>query len=217
MVGSGFSLFLPHWFNAYNLPPDFIHNERDLLLQIADGSEVAFRVLFDTYQPRLYSYVYKVTRSRELADDAIQDIFLKIWSMRQKLPAIENIQAYLRRMAYHQALKGFQAVAREGLVEDRLARHQSAHGSPDDGLLSKEIQLYINHLIDQLTPSQRKVFLLSREEGLRQQEIAERLGLNLVTVKRHMVDALKAIRDGLAQNYGAQAVVLYIIFRLSDH
>lgn len=186
-------------------------------MQIADGSEVAFRQLFDTYQQRLYTYVYKVTRSRELADDAVQEIFLKIWSMRQKLPEIENMQAYLRRMAHNQALKGFQAVAREGLVEDGLARQRSAHGSADDGLLSKEIQLYINRLIDQLTPSQRRVFLLSREEGLRQQEIAERLGLNLVTVKRHMVDALKAIRDGLAQNYGAQAVALYIIFRLSDH
>ena len=199
------------------MPPDSIHNERDLLLQIADGSEVAFRQLFDTYQQRLFTYVYKVTRSRELADDAVQEIFLKIWSMRQKLPGIGNMQAYLRRMAHNQALKGFQAVAREGLVEDGLARQTSADGRADDGLLSKEIQLYINRLIDQLTPSQRKVFLLSREEGLRQQEIAERLGLNLVTVKRHMVDALKAIRDGLAQNYGAQAVVLYIIFRLSDH
>ena len=199
------------------MPPDSIHNERDLLLQIADGSEVAFRQLFDTYQQRLFTYVYKVTRSRELADDAVQEIFLKIWTMRQKLPAIENMQAYLHRMAHNQALKGFQAVAREGLVEDRLARQTSADGAADDGLLSKEIQLYIHRLIDQLTPSQRRVFLLSREEGLRQQEIAERLGLNLVTVKRHMVDALKAIRDGLAQNYGAQAVVLYIIFRLSDH
>jgi len=199
------------------LPPDSIHNERDLLLQIADGSEVAFRQLFDTYQQRLFTYVYKVTRSRELADDAVQEIFLKIWSMRQKLPEIGNIQAYLRRMAHNQALKAFQAVAREGLVEDGLARQTSAHGAADDGLLSKEIQLYIHRLIDQLTPSQRRVFLLSREEGLRQQEIAERLGLNVVTVKRHMVDALKAIRDGLAQNYGAQAVVLYIIFRLSDH
>ncbi|MBN9385807.1 MAG: RNA polymerase sigma-70 factor [Chitinophagaceae bacterium] len=188
-----------------------------MLLQIADGSEVAFRQLFDTYQQRLFTYVYKVTRSRELADDAVQEIFLKIWSMRRKLPEIGNMQAYLRRMAHNRALKAFQAVAREGLVEDGLARQTSAHEAADDGLLSKEIQLYINRLIDQLTPSQRRVFLLSREEGLRQQEIAERLGLNVVTVKRHMVDALKAIRDGLAQNYGAQAVVLYIIFRLSDH
>jgi RNA polymerase sigma-70 factor (ECF subfamily) len=199
------------------LPPDSIHNERNLLLQIADGSEVAFRKLFDHYHRRLFSYLYKVTRSRALAEDAVQDIFLKIWSMRQKLPEIENIQAYLRRMAHNQALKCFQVVAREGLVQDELARQRSAHGSADDGLLSKEIQLYINRLIDQLTPSQRKVFLLSREEGLPQQEIADRLGLNLITVKRHMVDALKAIRDGLAQNYGTQAVALYVIFRLSDH
>ena len=199
------------------MPAESIHNEMDLLRQIADSSEVAFRQLFDTYQHQLFTYVYKVTRSRELADDAVQDIFLKIWSMRQKLPAIENIQAYLRRMARNQALKGFQAVAREGLVEDRLACEKSAQGATDDGLLSKEIQRYINNLIAQLTPSQRKVFLLSREEGLRQQEIADRLGLNLVTVKRHMVDALKVIRDGIAQNYGTQAFALYVIFRLSEH
>ena len=199
------------------MPPDSIHNERNLLLQIADGSEVAFRELFDNYQRRLFTYVYKVTRSRDLAEDTVQDIFLKIWSMRQKLPEIENIQAYLRRMAHNQALKGFQAVAREGLVEDWLASEKSAQGATDDGLLSKEIQRYINNLIDQLTPSQRKVFLLSREEGLRQQEIADRLGLNLVTVKRHMVDALKAIRDGIFQNYGTQAIALYVIFRISDH
>ncbi|MBS1602369.1 MAG: RNA polymerase sigma-70 factor [Bacteroidetes bacterium] len=194
-----------------------IDNEKDLLKQIADGSEVAFRQLFDACHQQLFTYVYKVTRSRELADDAVQDIFLKIWSMRQKLPAIENIQAYLRRMAHNLALKGFQAVAREGLIEHQLARQQSPQQAADDGLLSREVQRQINQLIDQLTPSQRKVFLLSREEGLKQQEIADRLGLNLVTVKRHMVDALKVIREGLSQHYGTQAVVLFIIFRLSEH
>ncbi|MBS1563227.1 MAG: RNA polymerase sigma-70 factor [Bacteroidetes bacterium] len=188
-----------------------------MLQRIADGSETAFRQLFDAYQQQLFTYLYRITRSREMADDAVQDIFLRIWSMRDKLPEIDNIGGYLHRMAHNQALKGFQIVAREGLVGEHLANQQSALATADDGLLSKEIQSYIAGLVARLTPSQRTVFLLSREQGLKQQEIADRLGLTLVTVKRHMVDALKSIREGLAQNYGTQAIALFVIFRLSEY
>ncbi len=193
-----------------------LDNEQELLQQIATGSEEAFRTLYESQKKRLYGYVVSITRSGEMADDIIQEIFLKIWSMREKLSGIENIGGYLQRMAQNQSIKAFQLLAVKGLIADHLQQQESGTLA-DDKLISKEVQQYIHHLVEQLTPSQRRVFLLSREEGLRQQEIADRLGISLITVKKHMVDALKTIREALFQRYGTLAIALFVLFRINEY
>ncbi|MBX3255993.1 MAG: RNA polymerase sigma-70 factor [Chitinophagaceae bacterium] len=191
------------------------NREQELLLKIASGSEAAFRELFQTYRKKLFSYIFKITASREMAEDAIQEIFLKLWAVRETLPAIGNINAYLHRMAHNYAYHGFRRLAKETLLLDHLSKQEdSDRGNPVQELLSKEVTVYIQSLVDRLTPQQRKVFLLSREEGLKQEEIASRLNVSISTVKKHMVDALAFLREEIRQNYGLYAVALFVIYRL---
>lgn len=189
------------------------YQEKELLQQVADGSETAFRTLFNLYRRRLYSYVFKITESRETAEDAVQDIFLKLWDRRHTLPGIENISAYLHRMAYNFAYHGFRQLAKESLLLDHL-RSQSPHSTynPVDTVVSREVKVYIQTVVDRLTPQQRKVFLLSREGGLKQEEIARRLGISIFAVKKHMVDALRFLRDEISQQYGPQAIAVIVVF-----
>lgn len=194
-----------------------IYSEKELLALIASGNEEAFRQLFDAYQRKLFTYVFRITESREAAEDTVQDIFLKIWNMRKNLPTVENINAYLHRMAHNYAYDGFKKLARESLVLAALRKQEIIYDQePEDELISKEVKLSIQRIIDQLTPQQRKVFLMSREEGLKQEEIAQRLNISLSTVKKHMGDALHYLRQEIGQSYGAQAIAIYIIFSLTS-
>jgi len=192
------------------------YSEKELLLAIAEGSEDAFRTVYNLYRPRIYSYILKMVRNTEIASDAVQDIFLKLWKGRENLRTVDNISAYLHRMAHNQAYDGFQKQAKETLVLNEIRkREQKSEASAEEPLLSKEVKIFIQGLVDQLTPQQRKVFLLSREGGLKQEEIAERLGISIFAVKKHMVDALKFLRTEIGQRYGSLAVAIFIIYRLA--
>lgn len=191
------------------------NREQELLLEIASGSEPAFRELFQAYRKKLFSYVFKITTSKEIAEDAIQDIFLKLWSARETLPTIGNINAYLHRMAHNYAYQGFRRLAKETLLLDYLRQQgDSDTSTPVQDLLSKEVTDYIRGLVDRLTPQQRRVFLLSREEGLKQEEIARRLNVSIFTVKKHMVDALAFLREDIRQNYSLYAGAVIVIHQL---
>jgi len=106
------------------------YNELELLQEVADGNEDAFRQLFDTYQKRIYSYAYKVTGSQEVTEDILQDVFLQIWTMRQKLTGIENFNAYLHRAAHNAAYKSLEKVAKEELVVRYLKTQSASPGAP---------------------------------------------------------------------------------------
>ncbi len=192
-----------------------INREQELLLEISTGSEVAFKELFQAYRRKLFNYLFKITRSREMAEDSIQDIFLKLWAVRESLPAVGNINAYLHRMAHNYAYHGFRRLAKETLLLNQLRVQEDCDTtSPARELLSKEVATYIQSLVDRLTPQQRKVFLLSREEGLKQAEIANRLNVSISTVKKHMVDALSFLREEIRQNYSLYAPALFVIYQL---
>jgi RNA polymerase sigma-70 factor (family 1) len=199
-----------------NLQEPLPYNEPELLRQVAAGSTPAFQRLVLAYQRKLFSYIYKVTASRELTRDMVQDIFLNLWLMRAKLPEINNLNAYLHRVAHNEIYHSLQKVAREELVLHHLKNEGQVAEDAGQPLLSKEIRLYIQQLVDQLTPRQREVFLLSREEGLSYEEIARHMGIGFETVKYHMAEALKFLRAGLGSQYGSQAVILFVIWQLGN-
>src|SRR5687767_9513124 len=75
------------------VPVEPLYNERNLLQQISQGDEASFKAIYDRYKGKLYSYILKIADSRESAEDAVHDVFLKIWDGREKLPVVRNFGA----------------------------------------------------------------------------------------------------------------------------
>ena len=152
----------------------------------------------------------------------MQDIFLQLWTMREKLPGINNLNAYLHKSASHAAYRSLERLAKEELVIHYL---KIKSGAPEQGdtanvfnqVLSKEIRGQVQQLVDQLTPRQREVFLLSRENGLKNEEIAQRLGIGYESVKSHLADALKFLRRELKKQYGWQATAIFVVYQLGNY
>lgn len=195
---------------------NLLYNEKDLLLRVSEGNENAFRQLFNTYRSKLYSYILKITESKETAEDTVHDVFLKIWITREKLPEIQNINAYLYRMAHNRAYNGLRRMAKETLVMAELEKGTGYESSdPNDKLVRKEVRQFIHDAINKLTPQQKEVFRMSREEGLKQKEIAQRLNISIFTVKKHLTDALNFLRKEISLSYGSQAIAIYVIYYLA--
>ena len=196
---------------------EFKHSERELLKQVSEGSEKAFGELFNTYRKKLYTNIYKLTESKEIAEDTVHDVFLKIWANRKSLPEVDNFNAYLNRIAHNHAYTGFRRMAKETLILAELRRQQNVAENPAQQLMAKEVRDFIKETIENLTPQQKLVFMMSREEGLKQEEIAERLNISVFTVKKHMVDALRYLREEIGKSYGPYAVALYVLHSLSTN
>lgn len=194
------------------------YHERELLNELAAGSEAAFHTLFNTYRDKLYTYIFKLSDSSEMAEDIVHDVFLKIWQNRERLSQIENLSAYLYSMTRNHALSGFRRMAKETLILAEITRQQEAATAIDveDQVAYREVAAFIHESVEKLTPQQRLVFMMSRQQHLKLAVIAEQLGITERTVKNHIAEALRFLRQEIGRKYGPHAIILFVLHQLSS-
>ena len=189
-----FSIFSPGVKACTILSDSFLHTEKDLFQQIANGDHDAFTRLVDRYWNNLYGQAMAYLKDSHKAQDVVQEVFLTIWKNRSSLSDIERPEHYLYTMARNRILSEF----RKKLlipIPDSMEQLQTASGAPaDEQLTAKQLQELVQTVVDQMPPQRRAVFELSRQEGLKYEEIAARLGISRETVKGHMVKALAQVR-----------------------
>lgn len=172
---------------------------KSLLQEVAGGNEAAFRMLFDTWRDKLYSFCYGLCGSPDHAADVVQETFIKIWRGRQMLASIGNFQAYLFQVARHHVIDQMRKLARESAVFAELQAVPAA--TPEEELSRKELRELLEQIIQQLPERQQQIYRMHRQEGLAHDEIARRLDLSVSTVQNHMFRALENIRVQLTTRF----------------
>ena len=184
--------------------------ERELLLCVSRGDEGAFTQLFNAYHQRLGLYVYRLTESRPLTQEIVQDVFVRVWLRREALSSVSSFNAYLFTAARNQALNALKQVARQRSGQAQLEATLGVLASePSDSDPVEEYRLLLDKAVEKLPGQQQKVYLLHRRQGLSHAEIALQLNLSVETVKKHMSLALRAIRQDLSPA-GRHALLLVL-------
>ena len=185
------------------LPPEF-NNERQLLLEVSQGDQIAFTTLFTIHHQKLGEYIFRLSGNYELTQEIVQDIFLKIWRRRADLATVEHFPAYLFVISKNHAFNCLKQLATE-----RERRHTWLKDTKEeDGAEEETDSLYqkyysiMEETIEKLPPRQKAVYLLSHREGLSYEEIASRLHLSFETVKKHKSLALQFIRKQVKEKKG---------------
>lgn len=171
-----------------------LHNEKDLLLRVAEGDAIAFRVLYDHYRKKIYALGLFLTRSESQAQELVQDVFLKIWEKREQLRKIDYFNAWLRTIARNTTINYLRARAMEKLGLDRLLMQESSSCFTENDAADREYSLLLQAAVRQLPPQQQKVYILHRQQGLCHEAIAEQLDISVLTSKKYMKLALRSIR-----------------------
>lgn len=192
------------------ISPD-INNE--LFLLISEGNKEAFRCLFDNYRNKIFSIALKFTGEKQASEDVVQEVFIKLWTNRENLPAIRNFDAYLNTMARNHLFNYLRKIAHEQAVVKKMAIVQGEQQKNEvfDGLYYKELNSLVGKAVNQLSPQQKKVYNYSRIEGLKHHEIAEAMGISTSTVKGHIVEALKHIKSAISANQEIDAIIIFFL------
>lgn len=191
-----------------------IYNEEDLLIRIMEGDSNAFSILFHQYKNKVYAYAIKVLQSEVYAEEVVQDVFMKIWINREALLGIENFGAYLRVMTRNHALTSLKKIALENQINSSKFKNWSeAHSDTENNIAFKETRVILDKAIDHLTPQQKLIYTLCHEQGLKYNEVAQKLNISPLTVKTHMGNALQSIRLFLLKNADLATFLLFIVLK----
>jgi RNA polymerase sigma-70 factor (ECF subfamily) len=195
------------------VPEQPIYNERELLLQVADGSQDAFGRIFEMHRQRLYTYLLGITKSSEVAEDILVDVFMKLWIGREMLLRVENLEGFLHKVAYNKAMDFFKTTARHARLQQVYAqRIDQPEQNPEDWLIDEEARRILREAVNQLPPQRKLVYTLSREQGLTYDEIAKALNLSRNTVKGTIMAATRSISEYLQKKYPGNAALSALFF-----
>jgi RNA polymerase sigma-70 factor (family 1) len=186
-------------------------NEKFLLSQVAKGDEKAFRQLYDQYNKKVYYAALKILKTQTGAEDILQDLFMKIWEQKENLPVIENFGAYLNTVLRNHLFNQLRKLTHEKQVIKKIA--VSRNDSSNETLhtvLDHEFQHELQVALQHLPPQQKKVFTLSRIEGLKHDEIAAALHISKETVKKHIMKAADSVKTCLESAQGSQLLLLFL-------
>lgn len=174
-------------------------SDQTWLSAISTGDEAAFRCLFDRYRGRIYTYALRLSENTSLADEVVQDVFLKVWLKRATLPNIENFSAWLYAIARNRMFDMMKQQAREQQTRESVQQEGAASANNAElSLLEKEQQILLKDALAKLSPRQQLIYNLSRNRGMKHEEIADTLNISRNTVKTHLVHALRVIKDHIS-------------------
>ncbi|HEY0739923.1 MAG TPA: RNA polymerase sigma-70 factor [Chryseosolibacter sp.] len=187
-------------------------NLRFLLLQIADGDEKSFRQIFDHYASKVFVFALKLTHSKPVAEEIVQEVFIKLWNNRHRLPEVECFPSYLAAIARNHTFNVLKNIALQEKVKAEFSHQQAqTHCETEECIIHNDYQNILSQIVNELPLQQKTAYSLCYGEGLKYEEAAKRMNISTLTVKTHMQTALRTIKTrfgGTIQYCLAVAVLL---------
>lgn len=191
-------------------------DERKLVLRLIEGDEDAFCELYAAYKNRLLYFAMKFVKSREFAEDIFQDAFTVVWQGRRFINPDASFSSYLYTIVRNRILNQIRDMTNEDqLKEHILSQAVDATNDTKSVILLNDLKEIIGRALEQLTPRQREVFKMSRDQQMSHKEIADALGVSVNTVQEHISVSLKVIRTYLTKYSDTTADMLLILFCLN--
>lgn len=192
--------------------PSYNNDEKELLLKLAKSDPKAFQYIYERYYDGIYNYLLKFTKNPAITKDLAQDIFVKIWEIRERLQVESSLNAYLYRAARNKALNLLSQIVLHDTIKDEVF-HRTSLGIDRPRLVDEmewgQYEQLLRQAIQHLPQQRREAFLLCREQGKTYDEAAAAMNISRNTIKEHLGLAVKSIKQYL-KKYG-DIVLLFVL------
>jgi len=175
---------------------------KSYIKELCKGSHKAFNAIYDMYADKLYGFAFAHTKSRELANDIVQDTFLKVWTMRESISTEGSIQSLLYTMSYHKIIDVFRSQINKVEFEDYIEYCEYTdlgENAIEKKLFYDDFMKALKMCKNILPNRQLEIFEMSRENGKTIEQIAVGLNITEQTVKNQLTSALKTLRTELSK------------------
>jgi RNA polymerase sigma-70 factor (family 1) len=159
----------------------------------------AYKELYDLLFEGLHRFSFSIVKSKEVAEEIVSDVFIKIWQIRDRLEEIDNLRVYVYTITknfslnyIHRNYKGSSISIDDIDIEPLIEV-----GNPEDLCISAEIVTKIREAIQQLPPQCKVIFQLVREDGMKYKEVAEVLNISVFTVRNQLAIAIRKLAEAL--------------------
>lgn len=189
--------------------PYTYNDNTELIEHLQKGKEDAYLHLVTSFHKPLFIYALSLTNDRDSSEDIIQNVFLKTWEYRKNLNPKYSIKSFLYKTTYNEFINQYHKNRTTSTLE--LVYSESLNELIDDSnseLLKQKIA-FVNENIDRLPNKCKKIFLLSKKEGLTNMEIAEYMDISIKTVEGHLVKAYRFLRERAANKLKTILVLLF--------
>jgi RNA polymerase sigma-70 factor (family 1) len=169
--------------------------EKELIVLLQQDEEGALRPLYESHLKSLHYFILRIAKSKQLAEDVVQDVFLKLWESRAQIDPDQPFKTYLYTIAKRHLLNMLKRAQHETFILEEIRKYSaSAEHTTDLQLDYSESNVLLNEAIEKLPPQCKAVFLRCKIQGMSYKEVATELGIAEGTVHAQMVKALKAIK-----------------------
>jgi RNA polymerase sigma-70 factor (family 1) len=177
------------------MPEKRTNTDFEMLKGLKRGDHDCFRRLFDTYSSALYRFSVSYLKSNEVAEDVVQEVFLKIWNKRKDINTEKSFQSYLFTIALNVVRKYFNKLAEINQVKHdiliELAENKQRMDEAED---FQELLDKLEHFLEQMPEKRRAIFCKKKLEGKSLKEIAEEFDITTKTVEYHITEAMKFLK-----------------------
>lgn len=185
--------------------------------QIRTGDQKALELLFSIYFPRMNDFARNVVKDDGISQDIVQEVFVKVWEKKAEIESL-NIEAFLFRLVRNRCIDYIKhlKVVNNRLKEIHIAsKYEELYridfvGNEPYVLIEAELKRKIEKTIQDLPDRCREVFILSRMNGLKNKEIAEKLDINIKNVERHLNRALQSFRINFTEELPIALILLVL-------
>jgi len=170
-------------------------NEKELLVQLREGSELAWDYFYHHYHIGVYRKLIKMVKIEAIAEELVQDVFVKLWNKRHLIDPDQPFKAYLYTIAQNLVYDFYRKLAKDKRLQGQVkALTVDLYQHIEEGIYLKETQGILHQAIDHLPSQQKLIFTLCKLEGKSYEYVGTTLGISPSTVNNHIVKATKKIK-----------------------
>jgi RNA polymerase sigma factor (sigma-70 family) len=185
-----------------------IIDEKELLLRLRDGDYTAFEKIYSNHKKKIAQRLIRLLSSRDLVEDLLQELFIRLWNNRARIDVEKPIEAYLYRIATNLVNDYFREISRDKKLAEELWRRISEIYNPFDEVSEVNADSELFRSIDKLPEQRKKVFLLCKLEKKSYAEVSRLLQISEAAVNDHITKANRFLRD----NYDKAIPFAVVVF-----
>ena len=185
---------------------------KQVLQRLKNGDEGAFDTVFWSYNSHVFHFIDSLLYDKTLAEDFTQNVFLKIWERRESINPEDSFESYLFTIARNMVYKESEKRLLSERFLEYIGNQQDFDGQLEAKIDAESLREYVDELVEQMPPSRRNIYYLSRKQHLTNKEIAKQLSISEKTVETQLYRALQYLRVKLAD----EITVLALLFISSE-